>query len=158
MRSTHLLDGAVPSQLTSPTATARARARARSQPPPPPYNWSCVQRSTTQTGFPTLQHANAAATKPQHTISHHEAADHAVHAPPPAPYPNAPPPAKPICEMSARAKKKFQQLDLDSSGYMRLYICLWVCVRTFLYPRMRAVGTGAEEDRPMCCCVCAGMY
>ena len=36
-----------------------------------------------------------------------------------APYPNAPPPATPVVVMSARAQKKFDQLDLDSNGYRR---------------------------------------
>ena len=35
-----------------------------------------------------------------------------------APYPNAPPPATPVVVMSARAQKKFDQLDLDSNGYL----------------------------------------
>ena len=37
-------------------------------------------------------------------------------------YPTAPPPVEPVVVMSARAQKKFDQLDLDSSGYVATYV------------------------------------
>ena len=122
------------------TGRREAPPATRKVPPPPPG------RRTTETGFPTLQHANAAASKPRHLISHHEAADHAAHALPPAPYPAAPPPAEAPFEMSARAQKKFDQLDLDSSGYVArafVYVC-WngfrhACVRVCMRLRRPAL-------------------
>ena len=50
----------------------------------------------------------------------------------PAPYPTAPPPDESVVMMSARAQKKFEQLDIDSSGYAcvslhAVFVCATYC-------------------------------